>query len=436
MPETIRREHDLAAVRIGFRSGKRQLLTFRLDRPNRPTTLVEVDADDVLAADVRLDLSDVPDALFRLPANVLDWLDEPARELRELGQALWLDVTLEHALLPLIPWEGLFGPLGVPILRLPNYLSAPRLLSGDPVVAVWLSVPPNPTPGSIRALARDVLTSCRAVHPGAEVHVFTDAGSHRDLRGFDIETGAWVHDPRSTAAYRVSAETNLTAVRSEHQPWLEWFTTALNGRSVDVLHLVGHGFLSLDQGGFCCSAAPTQALHTDQIHCVWVQELTGLMSRIGAWGALVSAVPDNVSTGALRLLAGRLSDAASAPTVHHQVAGPTSAADLRAAYELLLDPPADAPADTTQLSITIHPNRIGVATATPDYAPGVTQLSKAVAAGAELPAWAVSAQRQVEQWQAQLSYPSQAPQVEAMRGGLELAKARLDAIMRDRGTTT
>jgi hypothetical protein len=43
----------------------------------------------------------------------------------------------------------------------------------------------------------------------------------------------------------------------------------------------------------------------------------------------------------------------------------------------------------------------------------------------------IGAQRQIRELEAQLSFDSSAPRVDSARAGLELAKTRLDAILRD-----
>jgi hypothetical protein len=54
-----------------------------------------------------------------------------------------------------------------------------------------------------------------------------------------------------------------------------------------------------------------------------------------------------------------------------------------------------------------------------------------VDAGADLPGWAVGARRQLAQWETQLTFDSDSAQTRATRAGLEVAKARLDALMFD-----
>jgi hypothetical protein len=68
---------------------------------------------------------------------------------------------------------------------------------------------------------------------------------------------------------------------------------------------------------------------------------------------------------------------------------------------------------------------------TTDYQPARTDLAGWVDSGEELPAWMVGAQHQERQWETELCFDSTAGQVEATRNALEVAKSRLDAVMRD-----
>jgi hypothetical protein len=204
------------------------------------------------------------------------------------------------------------------------------------------------------------------------------------------------------------------------------------GGRLDVLHLIGHGFLSTGQGAFAVAEAPDRNHDAATARFIWPQQIAGLMTSSGAWGLVVTAAPQNYSTPGLRLLASQVSALRSAATAFHDADRRQDAGGLGTAYQLLLNHPAEPPSDSRGLMLIMHPGRFGLEPpVTTDYQPARTDLANWVDSGEELPAWMVGAQHQVRQWETELCFDSSAGQVEATRNALEVAKSRLDAVMRE-----
>jgi hypothetical protein len=143
-----------------------------------------------------------------------------------------------------------------------------------------------------------------------------------------------------------------------------------------------------------------------------------------------TAASGNFSRAGLRLLATQTAALRAAATIFDDIeVGPYDA--LADAYRLLLRHPTHIPASTKGLAITAHPARFGIAEVRPRYEPGRSDLAELVESGADVPGSMIGAQRQIRELEAQLSFDSSAPRVDSARAGLELAKTRLDAILRD-----
>ena len=203
----------------------------------------------------------------------------------------------------------------------------------------------------------------------------------------------------------------------------------MEGR-VDILHLIGHGYLATGQGAFAVAEAPDQNHDTTTARFVWPQQIAAFMTSTGAWGLVATAAENNYSVPGLRLLTSQVATLRAAATafLDSELALPSLVGSV---YRLLLGYPAPVPSPTRGLTLIMHPGRFGLeAPETATYRPARTELANWVDSGEDLPGWMVSAQHQVRQWETELSFDSVAGQVESTRTALEVAKARLDQVMR------
>jgi hypothetical protein len=436
----IREHYGLTAMRVGYtrpeRSGSARgggAVTCELRSPHEPTQKWTVPADAIGLLAGRTQSDDDIEADLAWCRERLERSDAVAR-LRGAGEPLWLAVMPEHPSLPALDWETGLAGLNLPVLRLPSRLGSPTAPPVRPRIAVCVSVPLAKGAFAADDLVASALAAMRA-SPGQdpEVHLFADAQLTPTLRRL---ARVVVHDPVAEGPHdRVDDWSGDPEPASTGRPWVDWIARALGGSSLDVLHLIGHGFLAADQGAFAVAEQPDRNFDPHRARFLWPQQIAGLMTATGAWGLVVTAAPRNYSSPGLRLLAARVAALRSAATVLHD-AGRSGADDrLTAAYRLLLDHPAPPPPDTRGLMMTMHPGRCGFEeeprSGSATYRPGVSRLGALVDGGADLPGWVVGARRQVAQWETQLSFDSDSEQTRATRAGLEVAKARLDALMRD-----
>lgn len=432
--ELNRRDYGLAGLRIGYTAAT-ESVEFRLDLPPDvqtdslpgPPVGPSVPAS-ALGLPASLPVGDMPDHRFALPPPLQAWIaahDGFAWLSDHRGKGLWLNVRSDHPLLPMAPWERLFAEAGVvvPVLRLPGYLGRPAAPPKQPRVALWMTMPAAKTPYSPWSVVERILVALRQLPVPPVLHVFTDSSLADSIQ--DEVPDAIVHDPTDVP----------DAADGLGHPWLQWMERSLTGRSVHVLHLVGHGYLSADQPGFATAESPTINADPRWARFAWPNEIAGTMTRIGAFGAVVTAVPGNYSTGSLRLMASRLASHRGGPAVFDDmdVSDPDR---LSSAYRLLLAHPAAPPRDTRGMAVTAHPRRFGIDTPpSTTYEPTEGSFDQVAESGDEsVPDWVAPVQAQVATWETRLSMAEETPRMQAFRNGLELTKQRLDAMLAESGT--
>jgi len=439
--EAIREQYGLTALRVGYSQGttrsdpRRREVTCSLRTPASGSDDWWIPADGIglLAstpgrgadAGIEAGLSECVNHLQVNPA---------VHDLQARHDPLWLAVTAEHPLLPGVAWEDGLEAVGLPLLRLPGQLNtAPTATPRRPRVALCVSMPLAKARFMADDLVGQALDSLEALPVSSDVHVFADAEWTSALQN-RFGGRAVIHDPNREGLHetvRRSSQPGGDDRQGEVQPWLAWVGEQMGGR-LDVLHLIGHGYLSTGQGAFAVAEAPDRNYDTSTARFVWPQQIAGLMTSNGAWGLAVTAAPQNYSTPGLRLLASQVSALRSAATAFHDPDRLEDPHALDTVYRLLLSHPAEPPAGSRGLMLIMHPGRFGLEPpVTTDYEPARTDLASWVDSGEELPAWMVGAQHQVRQWETELCFDSTAGQVEASRSALEVAKSRLDAVMRE-----
>jgi hypothetical protein len=435
--EPTREQYGLVALRLGYSQGsrsegERRDVTCSLHSPGAAVRDWPVPASDIpLLATTERTRSDagveegLVDCVRQLDAS-------PAvRRLQENHQALWLDVTAEHPLLAGVGWERGLDAVGVPVLRLPAQLNAaPTTAPPRPRIAVCVSMPSAKAQFQADGLVRQVLDAVERVSASAEVHVFADA-NWADILEFRLGARARIHDPVREGPHDVARRSARPGGgRLADQPWLAWIEDQMQGR-VDVLHLIGHGYLAAGQGAFAVAEAPDQNYDTVTARFVWPQQIAAFMTSTGAWGLVATAAERNYSLPGLRLLTSQVSALRAAATAFLDIGALGDRFALGSVYRPLLRYPAPAPSATRGLTLIMDPARFGLeAPQTAWYRPARTELASRVDSGEDLPAWMVGAQHQVRQWETELSFDSAAGRVESTRTALEVAKARLDEVMR------
>ena len=436
--ELIREQYGLVALRIGYSQGsrsegERREVTCSLHSPDGDVDHWRVPADRIplLATTVQTRSDEgveegLADSVRRLAVS-------PAvARLRDYHEALWLAVTAEHPLLAGVAWERGLDAVGLPVLRLPGELNtAPPTSPPRPRVVVCVSMPSAKARFLADDLVGQVLDAVGLVSAAAEVHVFADA-EWAPILGNRFGGRARVHDPYQEGPHDVARRSVRPGSDpfADHQPWLSWIEDQMEGR-VDILHLIGHGYLATGQGAFAVAEAPDQNYDTTTARFVWPQQIAAFMTATGAWGLVVTAAEQNYSVPGLRLLTSQVAALRAAATAFLDISELEGLLMDGSVYRLLLGYPAPVPSPTRGLTLIMHPGRFGLeAPETATYRPAQTELANWVDSGEDLPGWMVSAQHQVRQWETELSFDSMAGQVESTRTALEVAKARLDEVMR------
>ena len=437
--EAIRSQYELTALRVGYSQGSRSYgarrgVTFSLRGPDTGEEDWWVPAEGIpLLASAERTPSDagveqgLVECLHRLQGS-------PAVDrLQRTHAALWLAVTSEHPLLAGVAWERGLDAIGLPLLRLPCQLNtAPTSLPPRPRVVVCVSMPLAKAQFSADDLVGQVLDAVEQLGVAADVHVFADAEIaplFQDLFG----GRARVHDPRREGPHDVVRRSFRARDDpfGERQSWLSWIEEQMEGR-VDVLHLIGHGYLATGQGAFAVSGAPDRNHDTATARFVWPQQIAAFMTSTGAWGLVATAARPNYSVPGLRLLTSQVAGLRAAATAFLDVDDLGNSEPLESVYRLLLQYPAPPPATTRDLTLIMHPGRFGLKSpTTSSYVPARTNMASRVDSSEDLPAWLVGAQHQVRQWETELSFDSVSEQVESTRTALDVAKTRLDKVVQE-----
>lgn len=409
MAMLVRTDHDLPSLRIAFRDGGRDTVHFWLVRgAGEPALVAACPAPELGPLDFR-DGEAVTDDQFSLPSDVLYQL---ARQVPDLGSsdsppdhALWLELVSPRGYLHLVPWEQLLAPLARPLVRLPNYTVRPSANSQTLEVVLCASstvVASEFAPAQTLArLARLWLT--RSGRP-TTVHLFSDACAHSELLDLvaDLESTVIVHDPSSWES--VAHPTPLLG-----NAWLEWMGGVLAGRAVDVVHLVGHGFLSAGRGALALARTPTQPVGACPAEFVGAAKLAQFVGTQGAWTFVVSGAPDNYSGAALREVADALAINSPGISIAHDLALDPDVDQLTRVIELVFDAKDAVTEALPGISCWAHPKFVEYAEENLITASGhsamVRDATQEVLAAPDTPASVASATRYLESLQAQWITP-------------------------------
>ncbi|WP_256840294.1 hypothetical protein [Ornithinimicrobium faecis] len=307
MAQRLRTDHDLPSLRIAFGDGGREVVRFWLVRgAGEPELAAQCQASELGPVDFPDGDGDgtVTDDQFSLPSDVLFELSQRIPGLGSSDSppdnALWLELVSPRGYLHLVPWEQLLQPLGRPLVRLPNYTVRPQAQSQTLEVALCASTPvfrgEFDPPATLARLARLWVTM--AGKP-TTVHLFCDQWAHAQVAELvaDLD-GVHVADPSGWGAVAHPASMVSNA-------WLEWIGGTLEGRALDVVHLVGYGYLSAGRGAVALAATPTSSAR-EHAEFVGAAQLAQFVASRGAWTFVVSGPPDNYSGAALRDVADSL----------------------------------------------------------------------------------------------------------------------------------
>jgi hypothetical protein len=309
------------------------------------------------------------DRRFELPPALIDGLRGWLADEDQQGRVLWLHLAPPKGYLAALPWERLLQPeIDAPVLRLPDFFQRPPRETPRSLSVALCGSAPLAKGGFGLASRMAELAAIYADAPRKErrIHLFTDRDHFSEVAEMagraaeDLGAELVAHDPEGAAPFDVpDATSRITDPGGQLQnPWLMWMRDALAGRSVDVVHLLGHGYLWSDRGAFSFASSPWHEDDPRWARFVGAEELLGFTTQVGAWSLAFSAPRRNYSRVGLRLLADRLADLRPGPVLLHELAADPDMVGLRTAVDFLYAPGPGRPPASPALSLWCQPYRV------------------------------------------------------------------------------
>ncbi|MGH8653855.1 MAG: hypothetical protein ACREYE_17545 [Gammaproteobacteria bacterium] len=295
---------------------------------------------------------ELQEAAFRIPEYINSALAHLCRESELPGATLWIRLATPLGLLTAVPWERLLQPaLGVPVLRLPYHVIAPRTPERELDLVICFSAPiakpelqRNLIDSFIEQIPLDLAKS-------ANLHLFADLAVYRELlevkRQYGGEYRINVYNPQEASTLGKHAGEN---------PWLAWMRTALGGRSADVVHFLCHCYSVRDEGALALAESPGRNENLEGATLVSAEKVAEFLNATGAWSLAFTSPPSNVSAVGMRMLQDCVARRRPGPVLMHDMAHPDSCRALGAAYRFLYTAEQPAPASPA-ISLHCHPFR-------------------------------------------------------------------------------
>jgi hypothetical protein len=371
---------------------------------------------------------------LQLPGRVANGIGEALARHAPRAPALWVQIGEPAAYLPLVGWETLLRrTTTLPILRLPYHQLDAETGATSPTerpldIALCCTAPYAQIPlsaATIRSLVRRMLDAVPSTRR-CTVHLFADAALRDALANDERSRPLWSKNPNARGAvlYELpevpsmhgatpSSGAVVRAALSEDNPWGNWMRERLQGRAVDVCHLVAPGSLFAHDAAAVVAWAPslTGAPSTTNVPVRFVNalDLQGLAARVGAWATVLSPYGTDVSRIALRVVADQLARSRPGPVAVHDVVRDRRGHGLAALYQFLqASSPAAVPSHRT-LSLYTHPTRIGITAPETQSIPVLAEAFRNIAVATAtrravasddgqpaLPSWLGVAQRYLE----------------------------------------
>jgi hypothetical protein len=344
---------------------------------------------------------------------------------------LWLHLAASSGYLLCVPWERLLQPhIEVPVLRLPEFLvGPPRRLPRPLRVALCGGTPRQAGSRDLRDLTVEMARQItRALDGRVQLEIFVDDTTTSAVRDAIARAGVGavsvtVHEPDDCA--RVSHQSQTSERRAGSgarldNAWLLWMRRALENMSVDVVHFIGHGYISGSAPAIALSHSPLDA-DTQWARPIGVTEVGAFSTQVGAWSTTLSSPPDNPSPMGLCAFAHHLAQSRPGPLVHHDVIRDPGLDALREVYAFLYASTPPPPPASPALIVYCHPARVADApqellrnfSAVPadvDEAADAlceTSFTETSSLGEDVPTWVSAASRFVEKRAMQLKESNQ-----------------------------
>ena len=244
----------------------------------------------------------------------------------------------------MVPWEDLLVPaLKRPVLRLPDFLEPARERRDTLDVAICCSVPlsePSFSIPDVLGRVADAILS-NSPRPRTQLHVFPDIDSFGALRDrFVNESRVTVHDPAGAMHYEQadSSNTSPDLVFTVTSPWLQWMRDAMQGRSLDTVHFVCHGYFSEERTSLTVTESPGSNQNRQTARFLSISETSTFLTQTGAWSVVCTAPPNNYSEAGLRYFVDSIAQVRPGPALFHDASRDPNFQALGDAYRFLFSP--------------------------------------------------------------------------------------------------
>lgn len=353
MAELLKRRYDLVVLKLGLAlpTGERAHVGIRCDIEAKVagelTTLAHCElAPDAFGIPSRLDPRQTRyrGYEFKVPADLVQMIRSTLAQADLAGRPLWLHLVAPYGYLGVVPWERLLVPeLGIPILRLPDFIvPPPREVPTYLDVALCCSMPAAKESFNAPMHMLRIVDRLREAAPRSRVtvHVFTEAMFYGQLksewsnRGL-LGAGVVLHEPNAAYSIPDPSSRIIDPGGWLASPWLLWIRDALQGRSIDVVHFLCHGYLANERGALALSESPTVNEDTRLARFVGTGELDTFVTQLGAWSCAFSSPEHNYSEMGLRMLADALAQLRPLSILHHELEVDQDCHALRDAYRFL-----------------------------------------------------------------------------------------------------
>jgi hypothetical protein len=436
----VRSEHDLPTLRVRLQRTTREQAQAVFDvllGAGEPRRAGHATTRQLGVPDQVTSWRDLPETRFTVPARIARQISEAIRELvgADNPPALWLELAHPRGYLHLVPWEQLLSePLGLPLMRLPNFTLRPQAPGASLRVVLCASHPAAKSAFPVEQLIATIAAQWSgAVDRRVSVHVFTDIDVTDHVRALlASRPNVTVHNPRDAASYPPPPRTrNLSETEGEvSNPWLRWIVDALEGKAADAVHFIGHGYISGDRGALALASTPVLNTDTRWSRFVGATQLGDFLCQVGAWSLALSGPPHNHCAAGLRDLADSIAQLRPGVVLLHDAGADYRGDELRRALTMIYGgtpPSGPMPAMTcwSHPAFVAFEESTRSALITEDgHSTLISSTTQEVLARAETPAWVAAGARALEtlqaDWTSGTTGPPDPDAVAALRSVSEL----------------
>jgi hypothetical protein len=449
MAELVRAAYELPTLRIRLdrTTSVGAAAVFELIHGPDVQPVCSVDTKALGLPDEVTSPRDVPEQKFTIPAPAAEQIVNALGPLDQMPE-LWLELPFPRGYLHLVPWEALLSKeIGRPLRRLPNFTLRPHAPGDTLRVLLCTSAPAAKSPFPARELLEQVVGCWTSgMSRRVTVHIFGDAQVAQAARSaFGQRPDVTVHDPSEAAAFPAPTRMRTLDEAPDEitSPWLLWMESALGGVAADVVHFVGHGYLSCDQGAVALASSPMLNTDTTMARFIGGTQLAGFMGRVGAWTLGLTGPAHNYCGAGLRALADGIALVRPGIAIVHDAGIDRKMGELHAALRMIYE--AENPrVPLASVCSWSHPAAVefndepAAELLTADGESALfAESTQTVLAAEETPAWVAAGARALEglqaDWFSDKAMPRDQEAIDALRKVTDLFDEHVRAHMSDPG---